>query len=214
MSHVICNNILGLVLLWLYQEFLVKSYYVFIHIPKGWFTGTDAAVKWPQHQWRMWINRLVANKAKPINAQVVYIIFTMYSKHWIYHDTKNAHGMCGLFSFGFQLNTRTRSGFTHEIKDKYKPLHQLTSLGGDRYTHSIFLEYKHEVGLISIGSRILLLTYYLLRTYIQQSYRQTSNIRRTLFYNIGDHSDVVRASPVGAAPTRSGRGLTFHKSSR
>ena len=36
------------------------------------------------------------------------------------------------------------------------------------------------------------------------SYRETSNIRRTLVGNkIVDHSDVVGASPVGAAPTTS-----------
>ena len=35
-------------------------------------------------------------------------------------------------------------------------------------------------------------------------YRQVSNIRRTLVGNIiVDHSDVVGASPVGAAPTTS-----------
>ena len=35
-------------------------------------------------------------------------------------------------------------------------------------------------------------------------YRQVSNIRRTLEGNwIVDHSDVVGASPVGAAPTTS-----------
>ena len=35
-------------------------------------------------------------------------------------------------------------------------------------------------------------------------YRQVSNIRRTLAsYEIVDHSDVVGASPVGAAPTTS-----------
>ena len=35
-------------------------------------------------------------------------------------------------------------------------------------------------------------------------YRQVSNIRRTLVgNNIFDHSDVVGASPVGAAPTTS-----------
>ena len=35
-------------------------------------------------------------------------------------------------------------------------------------------------------------------------YRKTSNIRRTLIGNkIVDHSDVVGASPVGAAPTTS-----------
>ena len=37
-----------------------------------------------------------------------------------------------------------------------------------------------------------------------QAYRKTSNIRRTLAGNkIVDHSDVVGASPVGAAPTAS-----------
>ena len=36
------------------------------------------------------------------------------------------------------------------------------------------------------------------------AYRKTSNIRRTLVGNkTVDHSDVVRASPVGAAPTTS-----------
>ena len=35
-------------------------------------------------------------------------------------------------------------------------------------------------------------------------YRKTSNIRRTLVgNNIVDHSDVVGAAPVGAAPTTS-----------
>ena len=35
-------------------------------------------------------------------------------------------------------------------------------------------------------------------------YRKTSNIRRTLVgHKIVDHSDVVGASPVGAAPTTS-----------
>ena len=37
-----------------------------------------------------------------------------------------------------------------------------------------------------------------------QKYHKTSNIRRTLVENkIVDHSDVVGASPVGAAPTTS-----------
>ena len=37
-----------------------------------------------------------------------------------------------------------------------------------------------------------------------KQYRQVSNIRRTLVGNkIVDHSDVVGASPVGAAPTTS-----------
>ena len=36
------------------------------------------------------------------------------------------------------------------------------------------------------------------------TYREVSNIRRTLVGNkIVDHSDVVGASPVGAAPTTS-----------
>ena len=39
---------------------------------------------------------------------------------------------------------------------------------------------------------------------MSRSYRQVSNIRRTLVGNkIVDHSDVIGASPVGAAPTTS-----------
>ena len=39
---------------------------------------------------------------------------------------------------------------------------------------------------------------------IESVYHKTSNIRRTLVGNkIVDHSDVVGASPVGAAPTTS-----------
>ena len=39
---------------------------------------------------------------------------------------------------------------------------------------------------------------------IRDTYRQVPNIRRTLVGNkIVDHSDVVGASPVGAAPTAS-----------
>ena len=39
---------------------------------------------------------------------------------------------------------------------------------------------------------------------ICERYRQVFNIRRTLVGNkIDDHSDVVEASPVGAAPTTS-----------
>ena len=41
-------------------------------------------------------------------------------------------------------------------------------------------------------------------SHIFQGNRQVSNIRRTLVGNyIVDHSDVVGASPVGAAPTTS-----------
>ena len=40
--------------------------------------------------------------------------------------------------------------------------------------------------------------------YVLVAYRQVSNIRRTLAGNeFVDHSDVVGASPVGAAPTTS-----------
>ena len=39
---------------------------------------------------------------------------------------------------------------------------------------------------------------------LHQNYRQVSNIRRTLLDNwIVDLSDVIEASPVGAAPTTS-----------
>ena len=41
-------------------------------------------------------------------------------------------------------------------------------------------------------------------TLIKETYRQVSNISHTLAANkIVDHSDVVGASPVGAAPTTS-----------
>ena len=44
----------------------------------------------------------------------------------------------------------------------------------------------------------------ILQILISYHYRQVSNIRRTLVGNkIVDHSDVVGASPVGAAPTTS-----------
>ena len=40
--------------------------------------------------------------------------------------------------------------------------------------------------------------------FLPSNYRKTSNIRRALVGNkIVDHSDVVGASPVGAAPTTS-----------
>ena len=39
---------------------------------------------------------------------------------------------------------------------------------------------------------------------LYMTYRQTSNINQILISNkIGDHSDVIRASPVGAAPIKS-----------
>ena len=51
------------------------------------------------------------------------------------------------------------------------------------------------------------LMWYVTNLYIQYhfvAYRKLSNIRRTLVANkIVDHSDVVGASPVGAAPTTS-----------
>ena len=56
-----------------------------------------------------------------------------------------------------------------------------------------------QCGRISNASIILLS-----RNYTICKYRQTSNIRRILVGNkIVDHSDVFRASPVGATPTRS-----------
>ena len=49
---------------------------------------------------------------------------------------------------------------------------------------------------------------------LQKDYRKTSNIRRTLVGNkIVDHSDIVGASPIGAAPTTSSFS-TWHLASR
>ena len=56
----------------------------------------------------------------------------------------------------------------------------------------------------TIGGNHDIGTFYLLSRFNIYSYRETSNIRRTLVGNkIVDHSDVVGASPVGAAPTTS-----------
>ena len=50
--------------------------------------------------------------------------------------------------------------------------------------------------------RFLLLVLWYLFGWVHQIYPQTSNIGRTFVSNkIVDHSDVVGASPVGAAPT-------------
>ena len=51
--------------------------------------------------------------------------------------------------------------------------------------------------------RVLTLTLDIMN-WLEVKYCKTSNIRRTLVgNNIVDHSDVVGASPVGAAPTTS-----------
>ena len=45
---------------------------------------------------------------------------------------------------------------------------------------------------------------YVIKRHVEYIYRKTSNIRRSLVGNkILDNSDVVGASPVGAAPTTS-----------
>ena len=62
-------------------------------------------------------------------------------------------------------------------------------------TSSTELIYNRCISLARRKPRIALYLLY---------FRQTSNIRRTLADNkIGDDSDVVGASPVGAAPTTS-----------
>ena len=49
-----------------------------------------------------------------------------------------------------------------------------------------------------------LCTWFMLCCVLLRDYRQVSNVRRTLVGNkIVDHSDVVGAAPVGAAPTTS-----------
>ena len=52
--------------------------------------------------------------------------------------------------------------------------------------------------------QIIISSFHVIRFNQFQEYRKVSNIRRTLVGNkIFDHSDVVGASPVGAAPTTS-----------
>ena len=65
-----------------------------------------------------------------------------------------------------------------------------------------YLHWWSFTGLEVTGNRFCCGLIYI--TYTLQGYRKTSNISRTLVGNkIVDHSDVVGASPVGAAPTTS-----------
>ena len=63
----------------------------------------------------------------------------------------------------------------------------------------------HILGYVkSKFQQIWYLFKYAYSMYFMNAYHQVSNIRRTLLGNeIVDHSDVVGASPVGAAPTSS-----------
>ena len=68
------------------------------------------------------------------------------------------------------------------------------------YLFTVFISLHHPAQIIDSRSTISITWFNLIRTL----YRQISNIRRTLVENkITDHSDVVGASPVGAAPTTS-----------
>ena len=58
--------------------------------------------------------------------------------------------------------------------------------------------------MMSLGSNELIRMMYLQSIHTFNTHRQTSNISGTLVGNkIVDHSDVVGAAPVGAAPTTS-----------
>ena len=58
--------------------------------------------------------------------------------------------------------------------------------------------------LSSVSTDFLALVWCFVQSCIYVYYRQISNLRHTLIGNkIVDHSDVVDASPVGAAPTTS-----------
>ena len=74
----------------------------------------------------------------------------------------------------------------------------LNAFGGDTVMYHLFhlkKPHKFERLLHPVNSR---------SPWSGESYRKTSNIRRTLVGNkIVDHCDVVGASPVGAAPTTS-----------
>ena len=62
------------------------------------------------------------------------------------------------------------------------------------------MDFHHENKMVMRDCRVFILE----SLYAGNIYRQVSNISRTLVGNkIVDHSDVVGASPVGAAPTTS-----------
>ena len=61
-----------------------------------------------------------------------------------------------------------------------------------------------DISLTAMNPVLMLLTGVISESIWKKKYRQVSNISRTLGGNkIVDHSDVVGASPVGAAPTTS-----------
>ena len=79
----------------------------------------------------------------------------------------------------------------HRVNDVKKRA-QLVILG--EYSRCFFVDWHHLMNY----------RYHLIYIYLHLGYRQVSNIRRTLIGNeIVDNSDVVGASPVGAAPTTS-----------
>ena len=79
-------------------------------------------------------------------------------------------------------------------------------------TWNVTLLFKFHTVLLRVSAIPSMLIWQLAEQQFQ--YRKTSNIRRTLAGNkIVDHSDVVGASPVGAAPTTSSFS-TWHLASR
>ena len=62
----------------------------------------------------------------------------------------------------------------------------------------------HKPRISPVMWLLIVFTFFVKQCIRYKTYRKTSNIRRTFAGNeIVDHSDVVGASPIGAAPTTS-----------
>ena len=134
------------------------------------------------------ISLLVTNVLTQVNSGQIYSFCVWFSRETVWYD-------CWIHIEGAadQKGTVMYNGDIHLKDQSFSELAALPALG-----YIIWYEWKLPGwGSCSVTWRVWGLWNNLI-------YRKISNIRRTLVgNNIVDHSDVVGASPVGAAPTTS-----------
>ena len=100
--------------------------------------------------------------------------------------------ICSMACFGWQQN---KTQLRIRLRAEWPFRNRLSYRGSSQISYNI----RHFGILFLINY-----TYLVYTQHCTQSYRKTSNISRTIVGNkFVDHSDVVGASPVGAAPTTS-----------
>ena len=96
---------------------------------------------------------------------------------------------------------------THKFLNVFSHWREADDALQKRNTYTVRHHIWHNLyisSIFSIQTNLRLKQWYCLAVQIYDDYRQTSNISRTLIGDIiVDNSDVVGASPVGAAPTTS-----------